>query len=452
MVVGLLALAAMAGSPLPAEDKAGAPAAREEMIDALIAYAASGGCEARRKIFGTALEATCSKAEAGGGDRMAMWQLLDPLPESELIALCRQNGIADCERPSEVSKGRSILTFDSAVDIEFNSHHAAWSPDGRLLLLDNLDLPAAEVRLLDVAAGRLLDPPLYAGPIHEAAWSPDGAYIALSNRKRTQPGQVPPVGSVLLYASGARRELARISAAEIGCSLGLLEGMAFTPDSKALWVLCSQSDKTAKAVRLKVPQLEVEESFVPASPIAGWSESYWEEGIVRSSDDLIVTVRFASPTPVKGPRSAVQSYSLRTTLPLYAPVYVPAVTAHLAPDLSELYVGDELWSTRTGQRVADGINPAGRYLGAPNRLPQLAMHIETKPQPTSRRSTVVVLDSASGAAVQEIGPLPPVVAILVAPNGGWVAAAAFHGIRFYRVNRATAGAPGPKGDSRSGAR
>src|SRR5262245_4244567 len=213
---GVLVLATLFNSSLVAEETAGAPAAREDIIDALIAYAASGGCEARRRIFGAAFEATCSKAEAGGGDRTAMWLLLDPLSESELIALCRRNSIADCERPSEVSKGRPILTFDVAFDIEFNSHHAAWSPDGRLLLLDNLDLPAAEVRLLDIAAGQLLDPPLYAGTIHEAAWSPDGAYIALSDRRRTQPGQALPVGSVGLYASGTRHELARISAADIG--------------------------------------------------------------------------------------------------------------------------------------------------------------------------------------------------------------------------------------------
>jgi hypothetical protein len=30
--------------------------------------------------------------------------------------------------------------------------------------------------------------------------------------------------------------------------------MAFTADARALWVLCSQADKTAKAVGLGVPE------------------------------------------------------------------------------------------------------------------------------------------------------------------------------------------------------
>jgi len=46
-------------------------------------------------------------------------------------------------------------------------------------------------------------------------------------------------------------------------------------------------------------------------------------------------------------------------------------------DLSGLYVGDELWSTQTGQRVATGVKPDGRYLGAPNRLPGLVQGLRT---------------------------------------------------------------------------
>jgi hypothetical protein len=62
------------------------------------------------------------------------------------------------------------------------------------------------------------------------------------------------------------------------------------------------------------------------------------------------------------------------------------------------------------------------------------MYIEAKPQPKSRRSALVVLDGATGATVQELGPVPPVVAILVAADGARVAVAGFHGIRFYRAN------------------
>jgi hypothetical protein len=440
----LLVLVAVGGAPVRAEERPADVEQREEMIDAIIAYALSGGCETRRMVFGAAFDATCDKPDPGqepGSERTAMWVLLDGLSEHDLGALCRRHGIADCERPREISKGRAILTFESSFDIEFGSYRATWSPDGRLLLLDNLNLPEAEVRLLDVAAGRLLDPPLYAGPIHDAAWSPDGAYIALSDRKRAYPQQPPPVGAVRLYSPGTRKVRARISAGDAGCSLGLLEGMAFTANSMALWVLCSQADKTAKAVNMRVPGLEVDDSFAPASPSPALPEIYWEEGVVRFADDLVVTARFRSPKPVGGPRPLVQSYSLRTRQALYAPVPAAAGAARLVPDLSGLYIGNELWSTRSGERAATGIDPTGRYLGAPNRIPQLGMHIEAKPLAKPQRSMLTVLDSIGGATIQELGPMPRPLTILVSPKGTRVAVSSFHAIRFYRVHPDAAAAP-----------
>jgi hypothetical protein len=440
MVALLLALAAAAGSPARAQDKAADFLPREDMIDAIIRFAASGGCDTRRKVFGAAFDATCRKPSPGGDEAMAMWAMLARLQDRDLVDLCRRNRIADCERPREVSTGRAILAFETGFEVEFNSYRATWSQDGGLLLLDNLNLPAGEVRLLDVAAGRLLEPPLYRGPIHDAAWSPDGAYIALSDRKRAFPDQPPPVGTVRLYSAGTRREVARITAADAGCSLGFLEGMAFTADARALWVLCSQADKTAKAVRLRVPQLAVEDTFLPPTPVPALSEAYWEQGIVRFSDDLIAIARFHSPKPVSGPRSVVQSYSLRTKLPLHAPI--PAAgAAQLAPDLSGVYVGSELWSMRSGERVATGVNPSGRTLGAPNRIPRLGMHIEAKPLAKSQHGTLAVLDGATGAAVQQLGPMPRPLTILVSPNGARVAVTGFQGIRFYRVIPSAAAAP-----------
>lgn len=441
-----LALAVTAGRSEQEQENAVELVPREDMIDAIIHFAASGRCETRRKVFGAAFDATCKKPDSGANEHMTMWEILDRLPERDLAGLCRRNRIADCEQPREVSKGRQILELDSAQDVEFNSYRAAWSPDGRLLLLDNLNLPAGEVRLLDVASGRLLDPPLHAGPIHDAAWSPDGTLIALSDRRRASPEQAPPVGAIRLYDSSTRTARGSVSAADAGCSLGFQEGMAFTADSKALWVLCSQDDKTAKAIKLKVPELEVVDSFLPGSPIPGWSESYWEEGIVRFAGDLILIARFRSPTPVSGLRSAVQSYSLRTKQPLHPAIKAVMATARLTPDLTGLYIGNELWSTRSGQRVASGVKPNGRYLGGQNRLPRLGMHLEARPQPKSRRSVLAVLDSATGATVQELGPVPTaVVAILVSPSGGRVAVAGFHGIRFYRVNPDAAAAPTAQG-------
>jgi len=432
-----LAVSAAAGAPMRAEaqePKTAQYLPREEMIDNIIHHALLGDCGTRRNILGPSYASPCQAPYTGDDEPIRMMIFLDRLTDNALIEICRRNKIADCEKPREVSKGRPILTLDSVFDTEFNSPKATWSPDGRLLLLDNLNPPAREIRLLDVAAGKLLDPPLYAGPlISDAAWSPDGEWIALSERKRVFAERNPALATVRLYASATRREQALISAADAGCSAGFAEGMAFTADSRALWVLCSHQTKEAKAVKLKVPGLEVEDSFLPAAPMPGWSESYWEEGLLRVADDLVMTVRFATPKPVKGPRSVVQAFRLSTRQPLYAPMYVGG--SRLADDLSGLYVGDELWSTQSGQRLATGLNPSGRYLGAPNRLPGLGMHVEAKAPARSLHGALAVLDSASGAAVQDIGPMPKVLTILISPDGTRAAVAGFHGIRFYRVNR-----------------
>jgi hypothetical protein len=430
-----LALSATAGGLACAQEpKAAAYLPREEMIDNIIHFALLGDCQTRRNIFGSALASICKAPNAGESEPIRMMSFLDRLPDDALIEICRRNKIADCEKPKEVSNGRPILTPESVFDIEFNSPSATWSPDARLLLLDNLNLPAGEVRLLDVAAGKLLDPPLYTGPlITDAAWSPDGQFIALSERKPVFAELNPALAAVRLYASATRRELARITAADAACSAGFAEGMAFAGDSQALWVLCSHQTKEAKAVKLKVPSLEVEDSILPASPIPGWSESYWEEGLLRVGEDLIMTIRFATPTPAKGPRSAVQAFRLSTRQALYPPTYVGL--SHLADDLSGLYVGNELWSTQSGQRVATGVKPSGRYLGAPNRLPGLGLHIEARAPAKSLHGALAVLDSTTGATVQEIGPIPKVVTVLVSPDGTRVAVAGFRGIRFYRVSR-----------------
>jgi WD40-like Beta Propeller Repeat len=407
---------------------------REEMVDAIIHNALLGDCRTRRAIFGSAFVSTCKAREIGDGEPIRMMIFLDRLPDDALIEICRRNQIADCEKPKEVSSGRPILTLESVFDIEFNSPKATWSPDGRLLLLDNLNLPGVEARLLDVAAGKLLSPPLYAGsPISDAAWSPDGKWLALSERSRVYAERDPALATVRLYASALRRETARISAGDAGCSAGLAEGMAFTADSKALWILCSHETKEAKAIKLKVPALTAQDSFVPQASMPGWSESYWEEGLLRSAGDLIMSIRFATPKPVNGPRSAVQAFRLSNREPLYPPMHVGR--SRLADDLSGLYVGTELWSTQSAQRLATDVKPSGRYLAAPNRLPGMALHIEARAPHKSLHGGLAVIDSATGVTAQEIGPIPKVVTVLVSPDGTRVAVAGFRGIRFYRVSR-----------------
>jgi hypothetical protein len=118
--------------------------------------------------------------------------------------------------------------------------------------------------------------------------------------------------------------------------------------------------------------------------------------------------------------------------------------------------GAELWSTRTGERVAR-MHPKtmmdGRALGTPNRIPSSPLHIEERWSPASVRRTLVVLDSRSGNTVQEIGPVTgspdPRLAgtryVLVSPDGKMVAHFGRYEIRFYRVNPDSATTPAAQG-------
>jgi len=63
------------------------------------------------------------------------------------------------------------------------------------------------------------------------------------------------------------------------------------------------------------------------------------------------------------------------------------------------------------------------------------MHIEARAPAKSLYGALAVIDSATGAVVQEIGPIPKVVTAVVSPDGSRVAIAGFRGIRFYRVSR-----------------
>src|SRR5262249_6884435 len=113
-VLVAVAAALLAGASVHAQEKNADFLPREDMVDAIIRYAASSGCDMRRNLFGADLAARCSKPDADDDEQMDMWLHLDRLSDRDLIELCRSNMIVDCERPREVSKGRGILTFESA--------------------------------------------------------------------------------------------------------------------------------------------------------------------------------------------------------------------------------------------------------------------------------------------------------------------------------------------------
>jgi WD40-like Beta Propeller Repeat len=400
----------------------------------------SGGCETLRKVYGPVFDSVCHDPHRSTGlaEHMIAYGMLNSLGDEALIEICRRNKIAECEKQQEVSKGRSILTFDSTVNLSGAGavFHPMWSPDNRFLLVDNL--PKREIRLLDVGSGRLLDPPIYAGPsLDAAAWSPDGKYFAFRDQKRAHPDQEPPIGGVRLYSALTLEELAIFAYSKDGCSSFGAREMAFTADSKALLVVCANvKNRVAKAIMLSVPGFAIEDSLIPMSSELA-EPSYKIDGLSPLADDLILTARFrvtkAGTFPIV---TAVQSFSLRTKKALHPAVQMDRLgSARLTDDLSGLYVGNELWSTESGQRIATGVNPSGRYLGAPDRIPQLGMHLESRGGTNSLRAGLVVIETQSGAAVQEIGPISGVERILVSPDGSRVAIFGMHEIRFYNVNQ-----------------
>jgi hypothetical protein len=73
-------LAAAPGPPVPAQDRGVEYVPRDGMIDAIVDYAAAGGCRTQREVFGAAFDATCKTPDTDGTERMKMLALLDRLP------------------------------------------------------------------------------------------------------------------------------------------------------------------------------------------------------------------------------------------------------------------------------------------------------------------------------------------------------------------------------------
>ena len=238
-----IVLLVLTNSSAFAQDKPIEFVPREQLIFAIVHYAYSGGCETLRNVYGTVFDSVCHDPHrtSGFAEHMFAFGLLRCQQDEALIEICRRNKITDCVKLREASKGRQVLTLKSSVDLGLiATFHPTWSPDNRFLLVDNL--PKGEIRLLDVDRGQLLDPPIYTGPpLNAAAWSPDGNYLAFSDRKRAYADQQPPIGGVRLYSSGTFEQLAIFAYSKGGCSPGSSGAMAFTPDSRAIWLACGST-------------------------------------------------------------------------------------------------------------------------------------------------------------------------------------------------------------------
>ena len=446
-----LALATGGSYSAEAQEKAVEYAPREEMIDAIWHYARSRDCELMRNVFGPDKVSLCELVFARPFEGF-----MHSASDAALIEACTKNNILDCQKRQEVSTGRPVLTFYAAVGRRGATPTAAWSPDNRFLLVFSRgDKPPWMNHTLVVDVEQQATRTLIADVVGvlAVAWSPDGKYIA-ANKQR----------AIHLYASDTLEEKGSIAyGGGNKCSIHSAEKMAFTADSSALWVACGGSGGSygpnAIAIKLGVPSLQVEDRLFPEPTASDPRSNFRTTAISRHGDDLVLTGQYRTGSFDK-PEIVARSFSLGTKEPLHPPVpYVSPERSETYPDmfltddLSGILIrlsvirpdGAELWSTRTGERIAK-LHPKtmmdGRSLGAPSRIPSSPLHIEEQWSPSSVRRTLVVLDSRSGGTVQEIGPvtgsLDPRLAgtryLLVSPDGKMVAHFGRHEIRFYRVN------------------
>jgi hypothetical protein len=242
-----LVLAAPLDTAVHAQETAAEFAPRLEMIDAIMHYAGSGGCETLRNVFGPGLEAIANVFGSSGqspdeicrGGVLSFGDLsLHRAQDATLIEICTKNKIVDCRKRQEVSTGAPVLTFHASVGVKGATNTAAWSPNNHFLLvyaypeLEPLDKPPRRGSTLIVDVEQrlsrpVIDPADLVGTV-AVAWSPDGRFVAV-NRQR----------AIHLFAPDTLEEKGSISAAA-ACTHNA-DRMAFTADSSALWVACGGS-------------------------------------------------------------------------------------------------------------------------------------------------------------------------------------------------------------------
>ena len=475
MVALSLALVFGSSSTARAQETAVKSAPRTEMIAAIMNYAGSGGCDTLRNVFGALLEETCRTPGSGTAVYMLALAALHSQPDQALIEICNRNKLLDCEPRLEVSTGKPVLAFDTSFSVHALDAVGAWSPDGRRLVIYAIGQPNGQTRLIDVE--RLQFGPVVAegAPPTAVAWSPDGKYIAL-NGLRLGPMATSPLG-IRLFASDSFEEEGIIaSTKEHQCGFATSKHMAFTADSKALWVNCADRSGAPIAIKLRVPGLEVEGQLSPAPPAPDTQYTFQTYAISRNDDLALTGILKPARTvpPDYKQQMAVQSFSLQTKTALHPPILMnlyygdgdgeasgerTAMSLHFRRDLSAVLIQfpgasfsppgrtcpavAELWSTEGRGRLDTGslVTMIERYL-QPNPIGRSGLHLSLRYRANSARLTLAVIDSRSGDTVQEIGPVPPVMNTLVSPDGSRVALIGTRDICFYRVdlNEATAAA------------
>jgi hypothetical protein len=416
LLLAILLLAAVPNADAQAPQTQWVP--RGEMIGAIIGFAATQ-CGKLDDLFVAQCKDPAGRSVAR---HLEVRAALASLSDAELRDLCRKHGISECQTQEETSRGQSILVLDMTVAVV--ARISSWSSDNRFLLFQD---GRPELRILDAASGQLLDKTLQMKRSVDAfAWSPDSKLAAITS-----------LGELRLLSVGTWEEVGFRPTKE-GCRLDFQRYMAFTANSRSLWVLCGDALYSLRsAQKLSVPELKLEDEM-SLSPTPGAERTYFSARfIARHGDDVILTGE-ATDLQLRA-SGGVTALNLTRKLPVYPPL--PGVFIRHSGDLSRVLLlrsqptdrlqpkgainvpmewAIETWDTASGKQIGSsfgGTTDADSIYRPFVPVPMSNLLISVYGKKTAARWNLVVMDDRSGAVLQEIGPMPRVNDILVSPDG-----------------------------------
>jgi WD40 repeat protein len=437
---------------------------RDEMIGAIIGFAASR-CGQPDGVLPELFEAYCKDRSSELVVHMTARTVLGSQSDEALRELCRKHRISECQTQEETSRGQQLLVLDRTIATTGSAMTSTWSPDNRFLLLD-LARGRWEASLLDLASGQLLDKAIAKSGLEATAWSSDGKYLAVISGDRTIDGQMPPLGGIRVLSIASLGEVGAFPASRKGCDFRLgRKLLAFTADSKFLWVGCFARDTSSPAmIKLKIPKLEIEDELRLSPPPGVLQAHFSPQTISREANDLILSGSF-HPRKQSGMASidgAVAAFSLTKKSPIYPSFFPgsPFVIIRHTEDSSLVFLYSakggtpdysrggapidwkiEVWDTRSQKRVSTfgGATDAGTLTTSLVSIPQSNVLVRAFGPRSSSRMTLIVIDDRTGTVLQELGPFRTRGGVVVSPDGSSVAVFGFNDIRIYKVNRRSDG-------------
>jgi hypothetical protein len=419
------------------------------MIGAIIGFAASH-CGKVDGLLAALIDPYCKDPTAGFAVHMVARAALGSQSDDALRDLCRKHGIAECQTQEETSRGQPLFALDSTMAIIGSPMKATWSPDNRFLVFDSRGKTG--VRALDIASGQLLEKPLAKHGLQASAWSSDVKYVAV----------VTLFSGLRLLSAASWEEIGFSPTTKDGCNVRGNSLLAFTSDSRSLWVTCDAVDfhnAARVAIKLGLPELQVEDELVISAPPSVARAGFLMKSITRYSDDLTLTgsLLWRDEKGMPQGSTGLTALSLTTKKPLFPPFQAPSGFSILhADDLSRALLfsaravqsaeskGEapkewkiETWDIGTGERLGafGGTTDADSERTVPVVIPRSNLVVATYRKRISSRATLIVIDDRSGTVLQEIGPVPLVIGIVPSPDGSRLAVFGHDTIRVYKRNR-----------------